>query len=451
MLKKSVVGAQLFMVAVGVSFCSSAMAEKSFYDAMTSGKFTGNARLRYESVEDDFFAEDAEALTLRSRIGYETAPFHDVTALVEYENVTTLGGMDDYQDPPPPAPSRLGYAVIADPEGSEFNRAQLKYRGIKKLNLTLGRQYITYDNQRWIGNVGFRQDDQTFDAFTAEYKGIDDVVMSYAYVMGVNGIAPEFDNKVSDHFYNISYNGWSLGKLTAYYYDLHSQNDSIRGPAGNIDVNAGLRYASNQTTGLRFDGGYNLPTTFPLRALYRAEWAQQEAHIMEPVARRHSRETTYRTEYSVVELGAAIGLGGGSYTLTPVLGYEVLGSDDSKYGLQTPYGTKHAFNGWADQFLVTPKEGLVDQYVNIGFNLNKYAIKTLFQYHDYDTARANIAQKSNLDLGDEYSVQVTKTFAPNWTLGSKYSVFNESSDAKDVLRSSKLDASKFWVWAEYNF
>lgn len=439
------------LAAVCLLGVDTAVAGTDLLESLTAGKTSANVRLRYEEVHDDAFREDGEALTLRTRLGYETAPYHNTTALVEYENVSSLGGIDEYQDPAPPAPSALSAAVIADPEVNEFNRAQIKYRGIRKLDLTLGRQYIHYDNQRWIGSVGFRQDDQTFDAFTAVYTGLPDVTFNYAYVIGVNGIAPEFDNKVSDHFFNVQYNGFSWGKLTAYYYDLHSQNDSIRGPASNIDVNPGLRYVSNQTVGLRLDGGYNLPTTFPLRAIYRAELAQQEAHIMEPVARKHSRETTYRTEYGMAEAGFTWGFGGGNFALTPVIGYEVLGSDDSKYGLQTPYGTKHAFNGWADQFLVTPKEGLVDQYVNIGFDWNAQAIKVQAQYHEYETARANIPRKANLDLGDEYSLQVVKTVNPNWSVGAKWAVYSESEDAKDIVRSGKWDTDKLWAWVEYKY
>ena len=49
-----------------------------------------------------------------------------------------------------------------------------------------------------------------------------------------------------------------------------------------------------------------------------------------------------------VELAPALG------ALEFKLGYEELGSNAGLYGLQTPLATLHAFNGWADKFLVTP-------------------------------------------------------------------------------------------------
>ena len=437
---------------VGAALLSAnALAEESLTESLVSGKFTANERLRYESVDDDAFASKAEALTLRSRVGYETAPYHDFTVLTEFENVAVVGDMDEYQLPAPPVPSALGDAVIADEKGSEFNRFQLRYRGISKLNLTLGRQYLVYDNQRWIGNVGFRQDDQTFDAFSAEYKGIDDFTFNYAYVSGVHGITPNFDSKASDNLLNINYNGFTLGKISAYSYDLHSQNDSLRGPASNIDVNPALRYISNETVGLRFDGSYNLPTTVPLKAIYRAEYAKQHAEIMEPVPKRHSVQTSYEADYQLAELGLTWGFGGGSFALTPLVGYEVLGSDEGRYGLQTPYATKHAFNGWADQFLVTPKEGLVDEYMTLGFDWNTYAIKTSFQYHEYSSDAENLKRKANLDFGKESSVQVIKTFGPKWTIGTKYAVYDQTDDLKDIKLSKKFDTTKFWAWVEYNY
>ena len=46
------------------------------------------------------------------------------------------------------------------------------------------------------------------------------------------------------------------------------------------------------------------------------------------------------------------------------LGYEVLeGSGTAGESFQTPLATLHKFNGWADQFLLTPGTGLQDTYL----------------------------------------------------------------------------------------
>src|SRR3546814_14399570 len=61
------------------------------------------------------------------------------------------------------------YSVVADPDNIELNRAAIGYmkdgRGI-----TVGRQRIIHDKARWVGNVGWRQNEQTFDAVRAQGK-----------------------------------------------------------------------------------------------------------------------------------------------------------------------------------------------------------------------------------------------------------------------------------------
>lgn len=411
---------------------------KTFTETLTSGKASANVRLRYEGVDDDAFADEAEALTIRTRLGYETAPFHGFTALVEFEDVHALH-IDDYQPPAPPIPTPSGQAVIADPEQDELNRIQLRYRGISRLDLVLGRQRIMYDNQRFVGNVGFRQDEQTFDAFSAVYTGIPNWTLSYAYVDKVSGITPVFDANVNDTFINIAYSGFTLGKISAYSYLLTNEEEVL------AELNPGLRYFNNDTIGIRFDGAYILPTTVSLRAIYRAEYAKQS------VDRNNAATPPVKVDndmkYSLAELGMAYGFGGGAYALTPLIGYELLGSDDGLYGMQTPYATKHAFQGWIDQFLVTPNEGLVDTYFSLGFDLNNYATKILAMYHDYESDENSTTTGDSIDFGKEWNIQVIKTLGPNWMVGAKYGKYSEG----DSVAATRKDANKAWAWVELNF
>lgn len=438
MLKKNV----LVLLPVTTLLLSPVATAKTFTESLATGKAYVNARVRYEGVEDHAFADEAEAMTVRTRIGYETAPVSGLTALVEFEDIHTLGGMEDYQLPPPPAASATGDAVIADPEQTELNRVQLRYRGISRLDMVLGRQRLMFDNQRFIGNVGFRQDEQTFDALSAVYTGIPDWTMTYAYVDGVNGITEVFDANVSDTLVNISYNGWSLGKVILYSYRLENQEENL------AVLNGGLNYDTNETQGIRFDGGYILPSTIPLRALYRAEYARQDVELR--------NGNNYDTDYGLLEAGVAWTFGGGAYALTPIIGDEILGSDDSRraapnndnglYAFQTPYATKHAFNGWVDQFLVTPNQGLNDRYVSLGFDLNAYTTKVLLTYHDYQSDVESGSLGGKMDLGYETNIQVVKTMGANWMVGAKYGEYQEGGDL-----ASKRDTDKVWAWVELNF
>lgn len=125
----------------------------SFRDALTSGEHWVNLNLRGESVDQDGFSRDAFALTLRTVLGYETARYGGWAILVEAEDVSAVGDaaynstINGNTDRP----------VIADPDGTEVNQAYLSYVGIEDTTVRLGRQRIKLDNDRFIGNVGWRQ------------------------------------------------------------------------------------------------------------------------------------------------------------------------------------------------------------------------------------------------------------------------------------------------------
>jgi Alginate export len=56
------------------------------------------------------------------------------------------------------------YLVVADPETYEINRLQLTNTSLPMTTLTAGRQRIVLDDHRFVGNVSWRQNEQTFDS-----------------------------------------------------------------------------------------------------------------------------------------------------------------------------------------------------------------------------------------------------------------------------------------------
>jgi len=409
------------LLTLPICLAANVQAENSITSALTGGKASANVRVRYETVDDAALVEEGEALTLRTRLGYETAQFYGFSVLGEFEDIHTLLGMDEYAPETVQVPA---YATIQDRSVTEVNRAYLRYRGVAGLDLGYGRQRIVYDNQRFVGNVGWRQDEQTFDGFTAAYTGLNNFVFNYAYLTQVNGVDETLDSAdIADNLFNVSYGGFSWGKISAYAYLLDHEDET------DPTVNAGLRFKTSDTVGLRFDGGYVLDSAKVWKLLYTAELAAQE---YENTAGTLDADA----DYSFVE-------GGVSYTmpravLTGKLAYESLGSDDGAYGFQTPYATKHAFNGWADKFLSTPAAGLVDTFFTAGVNLTPYAVNIQAVYHEYE------ADEGSADFGNEWNLLVSKTFSPNYSIGVKYASYS----AEDL---PYRDTDKLWVWGEFNF
>lgn len=234
--------AGISLVALGV-FCPVNAGAQEAADpvaAIQAGAPVVELRARYEGVEQAGRPDDAEALTLRSRLGWQTAKWSGLQALVEFEDVRPLA--DDRYDSA--LNGRTTYAQVFDPEVTELNRAQLVWTPSKDYTITLGRQRMNLDDQRFIGGVAWRQDEQTFDAVRVDASfGV--FRTTYAYVSHVNRIFAEAQDWDSDsHLLNASYTFNDQLALTGFAYALDFTN------AGAIGINN----QSNLTLGLKAYG-----------------------------------------------------------------------------------------------------------------------------------------------------------------------------------------------------
>lgn len=371
----------------------SACAENDFWQSLSAGKVSGSFRLRSESV-DDSVNKNAHGVTLRSRLAYSSEPFYGFSGTLEFDNTSVIAGQENY------APETAGFATIADPRVTEMNQALIRYKADYGLNMALGRQRIVWDNQRFVGAVGWRQDDQTFDAVSAAYN-YKKFSLNYAYVDKVNGITPAFDADVSHHLLNASYNWMPALQSTVYMYRLHD-NQQFNDPA-----------KDNETAGLRLNGSIDAGK---ITLRYAAEFARQSA-------------LDFDVNYGLAELGLSVS----HYKVA--VGMEWLGSDAGNYAFQTPLATKHAFNGWADKFLTTPANGLRDSYISAGFAMA--GVTLLLAYHDFD------ADEGGADYGEEIDAMASYRVNKNLNLGVKYAAYQADSFSSDT--------DKVWLWSELTF
>ena len=382
---------------------SSVASANSLYDALSQGKVSADLNLRYEGVSQDNAVEDASALTLRTRLGYTTADFEGWSFTVEMEDNRIVLGQGDYTVGP--NGYNVGeYSVIADPEFTELDQGFLQYKN-ESFTLKLGRQVIALDGHRFVGHVGWRQDRQTFDAVTAIYSPSKKLNAQYSYLTQRNRIFGEAaDQDSKDHLLNVSYIT-DFGKLTAYSYLL--ELDSL--------VDNAL-----DTYGFSFNGKKAMDD---LTWLYHLELASQSSDVA---------TSSFDANYMFAELG-------GQYKgVTVKLGYEVLGSDDGNYGFATPLATLHKFNGWSDQFLGTPNQGLKDMYLSLASA--GLGGKWLAVLHTFE---ADSASETVDDLGTELNLQYTTKFAKHYNVGIKYASYQGDS--------GRVDADKIWAWIGTKF
>ncbi|HEY9218803.1 MAG TPA: alginate export family protein [Phenylobacterium sp.] len=340
--------------------------ETSLVDAIAAGKPILEIRPRYETVDQANFAREAEQLSVRTRLGWETGTWHDLKALIEFENVSDLAG-EDYNST---LNGRVLYPVISDPEVTELNRLQLTWTPSKAFSATLGRQRILFDDQRFIGNVGWRQDEQTFDALRTDFT-VGKVKAAVVYVDRVNRIFAEKADWNSDSWLvNVAYAGPDTFKPSAFVYALDFSNSPL-----NSSLTTGVRVAGKTKVG---DIGVG----------YAGSYAHQTDHANNPL--------NFDLDYWAGELSGTAGI------VTVRGAYESLEGNGVR-GFSTPLATLHAFQGWADVFLTTPPNGIED--ANIGVTVRpKWKAPHLFnieltaRYHSFE------AERGGADLGEEFDL-----------------------------------------------
>ena len=308
------------------------------------------------------------------------------------------------------------FPVVADPSVAELNRFWLSYNGIPDTFLKVGRQRITYDNQRFIGKVGWRQLEQTFDSFTVKNDSIPNLEIQSGYIWNVLNVTGR-NVGIRAPLLNISYNFEDYGKLTAYGYWLGFTTVFNSGPGG-------FGY-STQTYGLRFNGGTKVVDN--LKALYTAEYAFQMDYDKNP--------RKYTVHYFDVMGGLKvpeIGLGFSDFVTK--IGWSQHGSSGGS-AFQTPLGTNHAFQGWADKFLVIPAGGIQDLNAEVGFKF--HGVRMAAIYHHFQSAVGGV------EYGNEIDAVIARKFGKHYTVLGKY--------AQYYAKNFATDTQKFWLMVEAKF
>ncbi len=380
---------------VVLSFASSAaQAQNDFLSAIGSGETNLDLRYRFELVDQEGFEKEAEASTVRTRLGYRTGEFHGLAAHVEFSDTRAIQ-FDNYQDADTP--------VVADPALTELNRAYLGYGGLADTVAKLGRQRVILDNHRWVGNVGWRQQEQTFDAATLTVEALPGLVATYGYLWQRNMITGARQDQDS-HLLNVSYEVLPWLKATGYGYLLDFEGEA-----------PGL---SSETIGLRLSGANDVSAEMTLG--YVLEYARQGDAADNP--------SDYDLDYGLAELSLAVA------GVKVLGGYELLEGNGTN-AVQTPLATLHGKNGWADQFLTIPDDGLVDRYASVSANPLE-SVNLALVYHDYK------ADNSGDSYGSEFDVVANWQLTPEFSVGAKYADY----DADEF----SVDARKGWVYMNYS-
>jgi hypothetical protein len=316
---------------------------------------------------------------------------------------------------------KIAFPIVADPENIELNRLQLQYRGLPRTTVTLGRQRINIEDQRFVGSVGWRQNEQTFDSVRLEHvdsKGLKaDLAYSWSVrtIWGIDGRGSRQQAIGGNNVFATISHPTLLGTLSGFAFLVDQDEAQVQG----------FRLSS-QTYGARLAGTRTLTSAAKLS--YALSYAAQLDY--------HRNPNDYRADYWLAELGAELGrakLGAG---------YEELGADKGVplTSFQTPLATLHKFQGWADKFLTTPPNGIRDFYASAGYGWKKSAgfetIAATISYHRFGSDRLG------LHYGNEWDALISARRG-RWTATAKLASYKADDFATDTR--------KFWLQLEWSY
>lgn len=308
-------------------------AAETLGEALVSGNFGLDVRVRHEMVDQDSFERRAVANTARTRITYETGYWHGASALIEAENIVALGD-DRFNDG---INGRGDFPIVRDAPTTELNQYWLRLALPGNGALKLGRQTIELGARAFVASARFRQNQQTYDAATVTVRPLADVTAFYGFTWMVDRTAGEDavggDWNTATHMAHLAYDGLAPIKLAGY--------------AMAMDFNERPRLSSI-TAGARLDARVSLSATLDLIA--GGEFAWQTDHANNP--------DDFDEFLTIAEAG--LGIAG----LAALVGYRRQ-SGNGNAALQTTLGVKHYNRGWADNFSDTPVRGLVDTYADV--------------------------------------------------------------------------------------
>jgi len=422
--RKIPLAAGLLALAVGSGSSIADDITKSIEDALKFGnggavKFDLN--YRYENVNQDNVRVPqlngipaakqpitANANTVRLRLGLLSPVFHGLQGYAEYQGVYAM--QSDYNST---RNDKNQYSIIPDPYENELDQLWLSYAGIPDTVIKGGRQRIKFDDDRFIGNVGWRQLEQTYDAALITNKSINNLTINAGYIGRVKTFTATTEG-ITAPIVNANYNFGDYGNLIGYGYWL-----DFTDPGANAAY-----FKSNQSYGIRFINSEKPKKFFEHYSfLYTAEWSIQSDFQNSP------------KDYTVNRYNLMGGFTAYMFSFQGAM--EQLDGVGKSQTFVTPLGTNHAFQGWADIFVITPDNGVRDVFGTVTAKLDNDSIILSGIYHNFydDTG--------NIHYGKEWDFSALKKFGKHYSLLAKYAYY----DADQY----NTDTQKIWLQANVNF
>jgi len=412
-------------------------------------KFSGEIRPRFEYANDALNVGTNNPLnpsdtktftTMRTRLGVKATVDSDTSGFIQIQDVRTWGGANPTKAPP--SITQTGTSVSAN--GLDIHQAYIDLKNVLDtgVSLKIGRQEMVFDEHRLIGNIGWIQQGQTFDAVRGGFSLSDDLnLTAFAAKTVANFTHPTLGNTVNtlatseSNFLGARLN-YSLGgkdRITPYFY--HALNPTRTGAS----FNGAFTPVAPLAQRLDYVGVYILKHIDRFRI--RFDGAYQFGNISNTVDTRAYMLTINASTNVAIAKGANV-----------MLWFDYLSGDDGTDPTKaknfiTPYATNHAYYGFMDNYLNIPTQGLLDAAVKVWVKPTK-KLKIKVDAHWFRSAKDTLVNTSK-DLGQEIDVTGIYPLAKNTKLVLGYSHYFAGNVLSQGSGKNHQDGN--WAYAMMDF
>lgn len=357
--------------------------------------------------------EGTSQISQRSRLNFNYKQ-EQLTVKLTFQNTRTWGDVPT--------------TTVADKNGVAVFEAWAQYDFTEKWSARMGRQVLSYDNQRIMGEQDWGQQAQSHDALTVSFH-------SEKNQLDLGGAY----NSTAENTFQTPYTVANYKTLQFAWY--HSTFDKIG--ASLLFLNTGYEYA-NTDTKLVVD----YKQTFGTYLTYKTGKIDSNLSLY--------GQTGKSTDLQVSAWNAAANF---AYNISDAfkagLGYEFLSGKDTNDGstviksFNPIFGTNHGFNGYMDYFYVggghLNNVGLQDAFLKLNYNINKWQFALI--PHVFLAAADVVTPVEKLDsyLGTEVDATFGYNFKKDITVSGGYSQMF-GSKTLEFIKTGDAGHTNNWAW-----
>jgi hypothetical protein len=320
-------------------------------------------------------------------------------------------------------------ANVADKNGIAVFEGWAQYDFDEKWSTRIGRQVISYDNQRILGEIDWAQQGQSHDAVLVSFHPKNHQLdLGVAY--NSNG-----ENVIETPYTVSNYKSMQY----AWY---HTKVDALG--VSLLMLNTGYEYANPEKELL-----VDYKQTFGTYLTYKTKKLDTNLGVYGQTGK--STDKSVSAWYAGANLGYAV-----TDAFKASLGYEFLSGKDMNDGssviksFNPIFGTNHGFNGYMDYFYVGNHQnsvGLQDAYLKLSYTVNKWQFALIPHVFNAPNKVIDLTNNTEFDsyLGTEVDLTFGYTFKKDIVVSGGYSQMF-GSKTLEFLKTGDAGHTNNWAW-----